>query len=64
MCEDIILTACRTIGRNLRKTSHSRIIHLKDRMTSKYGHHDMLISLINWIIVRANQSERTKHLEF
>ncbi len=29
----------------------------KDRMTSKYGHHDMFISLIDWIIVRANQSE-------
>ena len=33
-------------------------------MTSKYGQHVMLIILIDWIIVRSDQSERSKIWRF
>ena len=55
------------LGEIWKNLAFIQFIHKKDRiirMTSKYGHHDMLNCLIDCFIVRANQSQRCKTWRF
>ncbi len=60
VCEDNIRILSRTIGSN--QFIHKKIVSYV--MTSKYGHHVILICLIDWFIVRANQSQRSETWRF
>ena len=67
VCETILLIATAQLGVIWKTLAFVQFIHKKIAscvMISKYGHHVMLISLIDWFIVLANQSQRSKTWRF
>ena len=70
-CEDIILIPCRTIGRDMEKPRIHSVYSLTDRIMrddfqiwSSQDDASLLLCLIDWFLVRANQSLRSKTWRF